>query len=53
MNLVEVVSELSGDIKVLFDGESHNASVKVCSRIDQVYDFHILVEGLPEFWRSR
>lgn len=49
MNLVEVVSELSGDIKVLFDGESHNASVKVCSRIDQVYDFHILVEGLPEF----
>ncbi len=33
MNLVEVVSELSGDIKVLFDGESHNASVKVCSRI--------------------
>ena len=49
MNLAGKISGLSGDADVLFGGESYNASVRVSSRIDQVYDFHILVEGLPEF----
>lgn len=49
MNLVGKISELSGDAEVLFGDESYNASFRVFSRIDQVYDFYILVEGLPEF----
>lgn len=49
MNLIEKVSELSGDAEVLFGDESYNTSFRVSSRIDQVYDFYILVEGLPEF----
>ncbi|MBR9906798.1 MAG: hypothetical protein GYB30_01960 [Gammaproteobacteria bacterium] len=53
MNLVGKISGLSGDADVLFGGESYNASVRVSSRIDQVYDFHILVEGLPEFLALR
>lgn len=44
MNLAGKISGLSGDADVLFGGESYNASVRVSSRIDQVYDFHILVE---------
>ncbi|MCO4322463.1 hypothetical protein [Aliidiomarina quisquiliarum] len=50
MNLIE---ELSGDAEVLFGDESYNASVRVSARIDQVYDFHILVDGLPEFLAFR